>query len=212
MRVLGAPVAGIAGVLLAASLSCSAHAATPAPVPKTAATRALEICDSVGTTPAAESRDQLMQGLALAEEAVAADERDATAHLAVFCNLAKLTYLNGFSLRSLLAVWRLRREVDAALEIDPNYSDALVAKSGLLLNLPRFLGGDPDEAERLARRAVELDPDWALARLYLAEALVAVGARDQAAAQAQHALEIAERKGRNAQAEQARTLIARLRP
>jgi tetratricopeptide (TPR) repeat protein len=200
-----------AAVAFVVSLAQSTGASTPEPPAKTSAERALEICDAAGNPPTAEARAELERGLSVAEEAVDADGRDPKAHLAVFCNLAKLTYLNGFSLRSLLAVWRLRREIDTALEIDPDYSDALLAKGSFLLNLPGFLGGDPNEAERLLRRAVELDPDWALARLYLAEALAAVGARDQAETQAHYALEIAERKGRTAQAEQARTLIARLR-
>jgi tetratricopeptide (TPR) repeat protein len=174
------------------------------------ARQALDMCDAVADVPVGNDRPQLERGLALAERAAAMDDRNAKAHLAVFCNLAKLTYLDGFRLRGLLTVWRLRREIDMAQELAPDDADILIAKGGFLLNLPGLLGGDAREAERLLRRAVELAPERVLPRLYLAEALLEMGAREQARIQAEHALTLALRAGRAEQAEEARTLIARL--
>jgi tetratricopeptide (TPR) repeat protein len=187
-----------------------ALAVTPEPTAIPPAQQAVKICDGVDDQPGPEARAELERGLALAESAVAANDDDAKAHFAVFCNLAKLTYLDGFSVRSLFAVWRLRREADRALELQPDYTDALIGKAGLVLNLPRLLGGDPHEAERLLRRAIELQPDRILPRLYLAETLQKLGARDQAKQQARYALELAERENRPDQAAAARTLIAEL--
>ena len=184
--------------------------AAPAEALSSTAEQAVRICDRVDDRPGSEARDELERGLTLGEAAVAASDQDAKAHFAVFCNLAKLTYLDGFSMRSLFAVWRLRREIDRAIELQPDYTDALIAKAGLLLNLPVWLGGDAGEAERLLRRAVEIEPDRILPRLYLAEALLALGARAQAAEQAHYALALAQRADRPAQAAAARTLIARL--
>jgi len=195
------------GVMITAS---QVAAAAPEPAPTSLGQQALATCDTIDDQPTAAARPTLEKGLAQAEQAVAANDRDPKAHLAVFCNLAKLTYLDGFSVRSLFAVWRLRQEVDKALELSPDYADALIAKGGLLLNLPRVLGGDPQEAERVLRRAVELEPERVLPRLHLAEALSAIGAREQAEAQARYALALAERKGRADQVVLAQTLIARL--
>ena len=74
----------------------------------------------------------------------------------------------------------LRRELDRALELDPNYADALAAKGGLYLQLPRFLGGDGVKAEALLVRAIELDPGAVGARLELADRYLALDRRDEA--------------------------------
>jgi tetratricopeptide (TPR) repeat protein len=193
---------------LAGALSLGA--VTPEPTPPSAAQQALKMCDAKDDVPREAARAQLEEALALAEHAVAADERDPKAHMAVFCALAKLTYLDGFSVTSLFSVWRLRREIDRTLELSPDYTDALIAKGGLLLNLPRLLGGDPHEAERVLRRAVELEPERVTPRLYLAEALQETGSRTEAQTQARHALALAQRANRPEQAAAARTLLARL--
>src|SRR5262249_7289823 len=50
----------------------------------------------------------------------------------------------------------------------------------MLVELPRFFGGDPREGERLLRRAVALDPDDPQMRLMLASVLRVAGQREQA--------------------------------
>ena len=191
-------------------------AASPAvaadPVGSPTAQRALALCTAIDERPSAAEWDRLAQALELAEQAVAADSRDAEAHFAVFCNLAKQTYITGFSLRSLIAVQRMRREINAALVLAPDYTDALIAKGALLLNLPRLLGGDPSESESLMRRALALEPDRISARLYLAQALSARGDRDAARVQAEQALHAAVSANHQPQADEARLLIAQLAP
>jgi len=145
------------------------------PAGSPAANAALEICEHTPERPAAELRERFEHGVQLAEQAVAADDRDAKAHFALFCNLAKLTHIRGFSLDSLMAVFRLHREIDRTLELQPGYVDAITAKGAFVLNLPRLLGGDPKEAERLLRQALELDPGNTTARRFHDEALVALG-------------------------------------
>ena len=184
-------------------------AAAPDAPSTSAGEQALKTCDAIDDRPTSAARPALVEGLARSEQAVAANERDPKAHFAVFCNLAKLTYLDGFKVSSLLSVWRLRREIDRTLELSPDYVDALIAKGALLLNLPRVLGGDLREAERLLRRAVGLEPERVLARLHLAEALHGLGAHEQAETQARHALALAEHHGRQDQVAAARELLAR---
>jgi tetratricopeptide (TPR) repeat protein len=173
------------------------------------ANQALAICLQEAATPEAR-RANLKRGLALAEEAVAADERDAKAHFAVFCNLGNDLKLRGVAVSSLFAVRRLRREIDRTLELAPDYADALVGKGEFLLELPGVMGGDAAEAERLLRAAVKVDPDFIEAHLGLGRALAARGARDAARAEARRALAEAERVPDPAKVAAARKLLAQL--
>jgi hypothetical protein len=118
----------------------------------------------------------IARALATAEEAVAADERDALAHFAVFCASGEQARLSGVSLTSLFGARRMRREVDRTLALAPDFADALLGKGALLSELPRLLGGDPAEGERLVRRALAVDPDYFGARMRLARILAGRGA------------------------------------
>jgi hypothetical protein len=111
----------------------------------------------------------LARGLALADAALALDERSARAHFAVVCNLGKATELGGISFGTLRAVYRLRREVDITLTLAPTDPNALAAKGALLIRLPRWLGGDRIAAEHWLQRALAIDPRNAAARAYLDE-------------------------------------------
>src|SRR5437870_11730919 len=198
--------AAVAAVALLA-LARGARAADPPGSPR--ANQALAVCLADAATPA-ERRANLARGLALAEEAVAADERDPKAHFAVFCNLGNDLKLRGVALQSLFAVRRLRREIDRTLELAPGYADAVVGKGELLLGLPRLLGGDAAEGERLLRAALRVDPDFVKAHLGLARALAARGVRDEARTEARRALAAAERAPDPAKEMEARDLLAQL--
>jgi tetratricopeptide (TPR) repeat protein len=156
---------------------------------------ALALCERAESAPKAEQAALLDRALALAERAAAENDRDALAHFAVFCSLGGRMQRAGLGVGALLALRRLRREVDRTLELAPDFADALAGKGALLLDTPRLLGGDPAEAERLLRRALEVDPSYLGPRLDLVRALEARGAGQEARAEADRALEIARRKG-----------------
>ena len=209
----GPPAAWRSAVwLLLAALAAASPVAAGEPPGSAVAEEAVKRCAAIDDRPSAAESERVAQALELAEQAVAADARDAKAHLAVFCSLAKRTYITGFSLRSLVALHRMHNEIDTALALAPDYTDALLAKGALLLNLPRLLGGDVVAAERLIRAALVIEPDRISARLYLAEALSARGERAAARAQAEAALVAAQSAGRQPQADEARLLIAQLAP
>jgi Flp pilus assembly protein TadD len=108
------------------------------------------------------------RGKDLALEAIAKDETDSDAHFALFANWGRLLQTDGW-LKNAYQLPALRRELNRALELDPNHPDALAAMGGLYLELPRFLGGDVAKAEPFLVRAIELDPKGVGARLELAD-------------------------------------------
>ena len=148
--------------------------------------------------------------LARADAAITADDGDALAHFAAFCALGGLMKSTGVSFAMAGQLRRLRREVDRALELAPEFADALAGKGSLLLNVPRLLGGDPAEAERLLRQALAIDPDYITPRLALVDALRARGALDEARVEAMQALVVAQRKGSANSARAAREALAAL--
>ena len=133
------------------------------------ADEALKLCKAAERAAEAERAAPLDRGLRLAEAAIQADDADAKAHFAVFCNLGRRMQLEPLSLKSLSSVRRLRNEIDRTLELAPNSVDALTAKGAFLMELPPFLGRDADEAERLLRRALAVDPHAPYARRTLAK-------------------------------------------
>ena len=139
--------------------------------------------------------------------------RDAVAHFAVFCNLGKRLQIEQHTLwllSGLNELDRVRRELDVALELAPDYPAAVAAKGEMLAELPRFLGGDDEEGERLLRRAVGLAPDDPQIRVMLARLLHANGKPEEARMQAAVALDILERTGPSTEVDNVRTLVARL--
>lgn len=113
----------------------------------------------------------LTRGVELAETAVDADPRDALAQFALFCNAARRMQASGVGLASSLALLRATRALDAAVDLAPDDADVMAAEGALLVELPRFLGGDEARGERCLRRALELDPNHGAARGYLADVL-----------------------------------------
>lgn len=188
---------GESGVrILAAVLGlCAVAHALPSDPPGTAASReALATCHRGQAANDDDAATLLSQSLEQADRAIAADDHDALAYFARFCALGEQAHRSGASLSSLVKLWEIRAAVDRTLELAPDYSDALHGKGALLCSLPRLLGGDPVEGERLVRRALEIDPEYVGARLFLAEQLAERGDRAEAEAQASRALEAAERK------------------
>ncbi len=152
-----------------------------------AARDALALCDAPKDAPEAARADSYARGLALAEHAIDADGKDAVAYFAAFCNRGRRMELAGRSIRNVVEVRRLRSDIDHAVALAPDWPDALAGKGRLLLDLPRVLGGDPAEGERLLRRALDLDPHETAARVRLAHALADRGAKDQARTEAERA-------------------------
>jgi len=150
------------------------------------------------------------RGQALAQRAIAADERNAEGHFALFCNMGEIMRIDGESITSVFQLHRLLAELDRTLELDPGHVDAMAAKGTLLLRLPRLFGGDSKRGEAMLREVVERDPKAVAARLTLAKTCEARGDRSEALAFATRALQIAREQGRADKAAEAQATLAEL--
>lgn len=129
---------------------------------------AIELCTTAEQLPEAQRKVVIGRGLALAEAAVSARGNDARAHFALFCHLARHAEMEGVSMGALATVKRMEAAVDRALELEPQYLDAIIGKGVLLIELPWMMGGDEDRGEEMLREAIALDPSFAPARERLA--------------------------------------------
>ncbi len=150
------------------------------------------------------------EGLQLAQRAVAVDDGNASAHFAVFANNGRIMLIEGAAPNplNLLAV---NRELDRALELDPDYADALAARGGLYRQLPRLLGGSLDKAEAYLTRAIALDPEAVGARIELAETYRDMGQPARGVPLLNAAMQVAESKGKYRQLNEARDLLREIR-
>jgi Flp pilus assembly protein TadD len=197
---------GLLAVLLAGA-STAVGQTVPGGAP---AEEALDLCVAAERASGEERSALVERGLALAEAAVAADDNDARAHLALFCTLGRQVELHPLGLRSLASVRRVRREADRALDLAPRSVEALTGKGILLAELPGFLGGDPGEAEHLLRRAIAIDRTAARAHLALARVLAARDARDEAREAAREGLAAAAAGPGSLDGEKAEALLRTL--
>lgn len=157
--------------MLAMLLVALAAPAAAEPVATGDAREALARCYDADRLSDDARREALERGLLLADQALAASPDDPSAHFAAFCLRGKRVQLDGLSFRLLGEIRRVRRHIDRALALAPDWPAALAGKGAMLLSLPRLLGGDADEGERLLRRAIALDPASTEARDTLARLL-----------------------------------------
>lgn len=155
----------------------------------------------------AEKRRAYEEGLQLAEQAVLLDDDNADAHFARFANKGRLLLLDGATPNP-FNLLRINRDLDRALELNPNHPDALAAKGGLYRQLPRLLGGDQAKAEQYLQRAIALEPEHAVgARVELAQLYFDRGQRERGVELLRVAIAIAERDGKMRQCNEARALL-----
>ncbi len=133
------------------------------------------------------------QARAHAETAVELLPNEAEAHFLLFGTTGRLAQLQGLTVAAMQLV-SLNNRLDRVLELEPNHANGLAARGGMLVKLPRLLGGDVDEGLGYLERAVKLDPDGVGKRLELAEAYNIAGRRTDALRAAKDGLTVAERR------------------
>ena len=147
-----------------------------------------------------------------AETALARNPNSPGANFIYFAATGRLLLADGMT-KNLFALRKLDKQyLDRALELDPDYSSALAAKGGVLLDLPTLIGGDPVEGLRLLRRANKLNPGGVGTRVSLAKALARNGDLDEARRQARIAAHHACMQGRRKALDHAAELLEELGP
>jgi FimV-like protein len=203
--IMGAPGVG----QKTAAAQQAAHASSGGEAEKSLARRALDCLDRGEDAIGKESKlAAYREGVALAQRAVQADETNADAHFALFATDARIIQLEGTV--NPFTVLKVNRELDRVLELDPNHTDGLAARGGMYRQLPWVLGGSLKKAEEYLNRAVALDPDALGSRIELAETYRAMGHPDRSIPLLQKAMEVAERKDKPRQLNEARELLDQL--
>ncbi|MBM4265280.1 MAG: hypothetical protein FJ144_01485 [Deltaproteobacteria bacterium] len=131
------------------------------------------------------------------------------AHFVRFGARGRLAQLDGIA-GAALHLRSLNRELDEVLRLDPNHADALAARGGMLVKLPRLLGGDSNEGIRYLEKAVSLDPGGPGKRLELAEAYKSVDRDNDAMRSARQALALARKEGDQSKASECQEFISEL--
>jgi tetratricopeptide (TPR) repeat protein len=173
-----------------ALLTVIAFLAVPAPVSAGLAETAIARCHRVELTDETDRPAAIDYALALADAALESDPLDAHSHYAVFCVLAKRVRYSGVRLRMFSDLRRMRKHIDQALVLQPDYSEAIAAKGVYLYYLPRLLGGNTKLGIELLTRSLELDPSNAATRLLFADVLADLGQHEASVRQSQHAAEL----------------------
>ncbi len=179
---------------------------------KELAGRALHECEQGRSTMDRKTKlAHFQQGQAIAEQAVASDERSADAHFALFCNLGEQLRLDGESMTSVFGFRKMMSELDRTLELNPAHIDAISAKGTLLVKLPSFLGGDLEKGEQLLQHVVKQAPKSVNARLALAKVRCERGHHHEAMMLAADALAIAKTHKRATFIPEARAVLEQVR-
>lgn len=145
----------------------------------------------------------------LAEKALELDDHNATAHFVYFAARGRRLISEG-GIAATLKMTSLNAHLTTALELDPNYANALAAKGGILLDLPFYLGGDAEEAQRYLKKAVNLNPTGPGTRITYAKALIRTGQKEDARKHLTYAAHYACVTRRAEVLSQATTLLAEL--
>ena len=119
------------------------------------------------------------KGRRYGERAMKANPEGKEGHFWYMSNLGSFVQIKG-KIASLLNLGKIKKEMNRTLEIDPDYPPALVARAQLLTQVPGIFGRDEEEAMRLYRHAVEVDPTYYIAYYYMAELHVKNGRLDEA--------------------------------
>jgi tetratricopeptide (TPR) repeat protein len=144
-----------------------------------------------------------------AERAVELMPDNAEAHFLVFGSEGRLAQMDGLATAA-LKLAALNRQLDEVLRLDPNHANALAARGGMMMKLPRLLGGDSEQGLEYLERAVSLDDESVGKRLELAEAYHMVGRERDAQRVADEALVAAEKRDNPAEVANCKRFIAEL--
>jgi tetratricopeptide (TPR) repeat protein len=196
----------------ASDAQAAAYASNQAESAQALATRAIECLRRGEDGVTKESRlTAFREGLALAQRAAAADDQNADAHFAVFANRGRILLEEG-TIPNPFNMVDVNRELDRALQLNPNHVDALISRGGLYRQLPWVLGGNLKKAEECLTRAIELDHNAVGGRIELAATYRDMGRSERSVPLLEKAIQIAQQVGKFRQLAEARAMLHEIRP
>ena len=159
--------------------------------------QAMEECQKGRRAKDAESRGAYFdRGRALAEKAVALNDKSADAHFALFCSIGERMRSNGEVVFSVLDYGTMMDALDQTLALNPNHLDALSSKGTILIEVPEFLGGDDAKGEVMLRQVIKDEPESINARMVVARQCAERGEHQEAYELSKRALELAKNQQR----------------
>ena len=118
--------------------------------------------------------DAYEQGRQAARRAAEIAPRNARAHFWYATNAGRWGQTKGV-LRSLFLLPEVKRGMETALELDPQFPPAYVLAGTVYYEVPGLVGGDLERSERLFRRGLEVDGHFTGLRVGLARTLIKRG-------------------------------------
>jgi predicted Zn-dependent protease len=119
------------------------------------------------------------RGRELGKRAVELAPRDEEAHLWYAINTGRWGQTKGV-VRSLFLLPTVKEEIETILELNPKSVRGRALAGNVLMEVPRFVGGDRAQAEKQFRRGLEVDPHFTSLRVDLARLLIVMGRPDEA--------------------------------
>ncbi len=117
-----------------------------------------------------EKLNRFKTGSKIAKKAIKIDRSNADAYFYYVANEASLAKSKGV-FGSFFLVKRLKKNIAKTLELDPNHTEAIAMKGAVLNAIPGIMGGNLEEAEKLIRKALILDPHLTSTKIFLAKNL-----------------------------------------
>jgi tetratricopeptide (TPR) repeat protein len=120
-------------------------------------------------------------GLSHGERAIETNPNGKEGHFYYMANMGAIAQVKG-TLTSLWKFRRIKKEMDRTLALDPDWPPILLARAQYLMAMPGIFGGDREEAMRLCKRVIELDPDHLPTYVCMAQLLADEGRYEEAVA------------------------------
>ncbi len=150
------------------------------------------------------------EAAAHAKAAVALAPDDPNTHMEVARALGRLAQFKGV-LQSLGLAEEVKRELEKALELDPNFAPALHALALWNLNVPWLAGGRSAQVRPLFDQSIAAEPEAIVHYADYGEALIQLGDKEAAKIQLEKALALpAETAQDTKNQEKAKTLLAQI--
>lgn len=123
---------------------------------------------------AEEKLEAYEQGRQAAKRAVALAPESVAAHFWYGTNTGRWGQTKGV-MRSLFLLPTVKQEIATILALDPNFPPVYALAGNVYYEVPSLLGGGLDQAERMFRKGLALDPKFTGMRVGLAKTLIKKG-------------------------------------